>query len=300
MSDAQSPVSHVSEALTRVLSNIVPAGAYTLCYALLPGLFFEISILLANPARINELATKAEIGFGLGHGAAAGLALIIAFIIGNAFMFLVLLIQAFLGYLYRLRSFVWEELCTSLLFPIIIRFQGRRWWADRRTLSDLARYIQHVRMLHLGVDFDKGTRQCWALFAKKLLKSRYDIEAADLDQEQWNVLYWALGPLSLSDRRGSMTMIMFEATGWCGLSAILFAPVLRSGYFVIFCTLLILPGLSHDWNVAGSLTNPRFLACLKIRALLREYQKPLRHAEKRPTSASDTQAYSASESDEVC
>jgi hypothetical protein len=94
-----------------------------------------------------------------------------------------------------------------------------------------------------------------------------------------------------------MTMIVFEATGWCGLAATLFAPQLSKRYYVAFSMLLILAGLLHDWNVAEGLNNPPLLGVLKIRSLLREFRDAADHGERRPlhTSAPYLDADSASE-----
>jgi hypothetical protein len=93
MADAEYPGSIGSDALTGVIEKLIPPRAYTYLFATLPGLFFEISILVANPARMCELVAKARDGFGLRHYEVLGLALFLAFVIGNAFMLLVGFVQ---------------------------------------------------------------------------------------------------------------------------------------------------------------------------------------------------------------
>jgi hypothetical protein len=243
-----------------------------LLFAILPGLFFEASILLANPALVYTLVARAQPFIGTSHYATLGLALFLAFIISNAFIFLVLVSQTLLGYLYRLRAVMWGEFCTWAVYPLISRLQEKPWWSRRQTLRHFALYVGNVRIRHSGVDLDRDTRHCWALLARRLLKDRYNLEAADLDQDDWNVLYDTLGPLSLADVRGDYTVIAYEAIGWSGLAATLLAPALRNRYYVSLSIVLIVWGLLHDWHVVGNVTNPRFLGFLKIRTLLREYQ----------------------------
>ena len=274
MTDAHFPGSQVLDAATRVISNLLPPRAYLFLFALLPGLFFETSILLANPALVYLLTARATPFIGPSHYAPLGLVLFLAFVIGNAFIFLVLFIQTLLGYLYWLRDIVWVRFCTWALHPLTTWLQRKPWWARRRSLRSVAMYVERVRFQYIGADLDRDTRQCWALLARRLLKDQFGIEPADVGQDEWNVLYQTIGPLTLADLRGDFTMTVFEATGWCGLAAMLFAPALRNRYYVTLLMLLIASGLMHDWHVEGRLANPRWLGFLKIRALLREYGHP--------------------------
>src|SRR6266567_3102016 len=101
MADTDFPGSIASDALSGVVEKLIPPRAYILLFAALPGLFFEISLLLANPDRMGDLVATAQDGFGLRHYELAGLALILAFMIGNAFMLLVGFVEWLLIKLYR-------------------------------------------------------------------------------------------------------------------------------------------------------------------------------------------------------
>lgn len=95
----------VADAITKVILHLVPPRAYTFLFAFLPGLFFEMCILLSNPALVCDLVAKAQDGMGLSNYELVGVALIFAFIIGNGFMLWVTLIQRFFAFLYpRLRT----------------------------------------------------------------------------------------------------------------------------------------------------------------------------------------------------
>jgi len=81
------------------ISKAVPATAFNYLAAFIPGLFFEISILLGNPAVVRHLVEQSRIGYPLGYYTSLAIALVLGFIIGNGFMFLVRLIQRVFGYI---------------------------------------------------------------------------------------------------------------------------------------------------------------------------------------------------------
>jgi hypothetical protein len=300
VNDHKATIPHVSDALSTVLSNLIPPRAYTLLFPLLPGLFFETSLLLANPACVYALLARTQPLIGPSHAASLALVLFLAFVIGHAFVFLVFFLQTLLGYLYRLRTFVWEELC-AVAFPLLFKPpappppgkpQRPVWWTRHRTLR---RFHQHILAGHqrhfVGRPEVRGAMRLWSRLARELLKTRYGIDAYSLehalDQEEWNVLYSALGLLTLQETRGSVFMIAIEATGWCGLAATRFASSLENRYYIGFSIFLIIVGLFHDWNVIRNLNNPLFLGVLRVRALLREYPNATEHSGFPSSSSTD-------------
>ena len=126
--------------------------------------------------------------------------------------------------------------------------------------------------------------KCWARFAVSLLRERYGVKPQHLSQEEWNALYWAMAPLTLEELRGSPFMTASGATGWCGLAAIRFAPTLNNKYYLAFALFMILIGLLHDWNFVIGRHNARFLGIMKIRTLLREFNRPPSAARRAPTN----------------
>lgn len=109
----------VADAISKVILHLVPARAYTFLFAFLPGLFFEISVLLSNPALVCELVARVRDGFGPSNYGLIAIALILAFIIGNALMLWVTLIERFLAFLY-------PKLCAN---DREIPESARRFWA---------------------------------------------------------------------------------------------------------------------------------------------------------------------------
>lgn len=96
----EAPFVPVVDAISKVILHLVPARAYTFLFAFLPGLFFEMSVVISNPALACQLFAKAQDGFRLSNYGLLSVALILAFIIGNAFMLWVTLIQRFFTFLY--------------------------------------------------------------------------------------------------------------------------------------------------------------------------------------------------------
>src|SRR5271166_4260266 len=81
---------------------------------LMPGLFFEISILLSGYHSFRDLAGRAQ----LGYYTSLAVALILAFIIGTGFMLLVRLIQRAMGLCYRIAAMIRRQIARSLLNPL--------------------------------------------------------------------------------------------------------------------------------------------------------------------------------------
>lgn len=252
------------------VSKVLPVRAYSYLAALIPGLFFESSILLANPELISKLAAKSQDGFALGHYTTLGISLFLAFVVGNGVMMLVGLIQLLLGYLYRLGSFLWKQLCSWVFLPLLTWLLGKPTWRSPWMIR-LHRYAQGQRFPS-GDDL-KPILGCLHAFTRQLLKTRYGIKPEDLGPDDWLVLYWALATPTREEMRGSVLMIATHATGWCGLAATRFAPALNNRYYLSFSLLMIVVGLVHDFYVAKRINHPVISRLLNLRGLLREFRK---------------------------
>ncbi len=264
------PGAEVTNAISKIISSVIPPNTHVFLVALMPGLFFELSILVANPSVFCELFEMAREGSGLGKYALWGIAFFFAFVVGTAFILFVTLVQRLMGYVYRVWAVLREWLFVWPLYRLTTWLRQKPRWVRNRWLNNLFNYM-HARVW--GRAQDEGARRLWAVFAKRLMKEKYRIgrEEQHLEQPEWNALYQTLGTLRIEDLRGAMTMVVFEATGWCGLAAMRFAPTLRNRSYLALSGLFIVAGLLHDWYVAANLNSPLFLAYLKIRALIREF-----------------------------
>jgi hypothetical protein len=238
--------------------------------AFMPGLFFEICVLVGNPTLVLSLARPP-----LDRPTSIAIAIVMAFIIGNFFMlwvrFFQLTFSFLLGAWYRFFPPLWKKFLMYLL-----RARGnppqQSWFASFR-------FLQHA----YGRAWDDAPFQdvahAWQRIAGRLLKYYKIDPPAPGTADTWMPWTEALGALEPEDLRGYIMMVASHATGWSGLAAIHFAPALHSRYFLGFCLFSILTGLLHDWRVAYRLCSPEHSWALGVRRTFEELKRTL---DKRP------------------
>ena len=214
---------------------------------LMPGLFFEISILLFGPHSFRDLAGHAQ----LGYYTSLVVALILAFIIGTGFMLLVRLIQRTMGLCYRIVAIVWQQIARSLLNPLgrILsspKLHARvRPWLNRLHRSLIQDSIFSSDLGHV--------ERAWGDAAVQLLKERYGIEEQSITMEA--VAWYNVLGTPPPHMRGSLIAVASEATGWCGVVAAYIVPALKNRYYLGFSLFLLVYGLLQDWWVARNWNN---------------------------------------------
>jgi hypothetical protein len=286
---ANFPVSGASEVISKVVSNVIPPRTYTYLFAMIPGLFFEVSILFGNPGYVLQLVQKSRAGVALDRYMLVSIALFLAFVIGNGFMLFVGLIQRLLGLVHRVRVFSWRQFCKWPLAPFMNWIRKKPFWSKRPWVHEFSNHVIE-KASPGGTDVPTALRKCWAMSARPVLETVYKIKPAELDQEEWDALYGNLGTLKPAEVRGSVFMIASEATGWCGLAASLFAPALRNRYYLGFAVILVFAGILHDWNLARRLGDWTAWGVLELRAIMRESKKTsqLVQHDKRPPRSTDS------------
>lgn len=262
---------HPSEYLEAVihvdLSKLVPRRAYGLVAGLVPGVFFEASVLLGNPNLMRSYVNHARLDVGLGYYSCLILALALAWIIGSAFLLFVSLGQWLLAGLYTLRSKMWREACRRALIPYLTRRLRSQKVTFRRGVVRLLQYAGdkltppfRLRELYRASD----------AAVTALLKKHYGIDR-QISHRDWQVWYTLFGRPTSQDMRGDLPMLALHATGWSGVAAaFVVAPALKNPDFLVFSFFLILCGLIHDWFVAARRANPVLNAIVRARAILAE------------------------------
>jgi hypothetical protein len=157
------------------LSKVLPENPHNYLAPFLPGVFFEVSILIANPGFVSQLAAKSQQSLALGYYVTLGIALFLAFAIGNGFLLLVTLIEYLLGWLYTLRRLLWKGLCRGPLQRfsgwLLARIKKPGWrqaWAVKLN--------RHMQVVIYGSDEMRNISACWHIFARRLLETRYGID----------------------------------------------------------------------------------------------------------------------------
>ena len=258
------------------VSKLVPDRAYYYIAPVLPGLFFEVSVALANPSLAREFVAHSEYALWHAHYLTIFIALVIAFAAGFGATMFVSLLTWFLS---RTRGFLasaWQNLCARALRMLsrppkkVAPSPPRpsRW--RRRLQYYFARHAFSNRQ-----DFS-DIQHCWRTVAHELLRQRYgfeELELLRLDARDWRVLYWTLALPTREERTPSITVIASHAAGWLGLAAARFAPILKNRWYIGFCSLLILSGLIYDYYESIRRGSPEGIGLMHTRALLRQFPK---------------------------
>jgi hypothetical protein len=240
--------------------------------AFMPGLFFEICVLVGNPGLVLSVSHPP-----LDRLSVIAIAVLMAFIIGNFFILWIIFIQAtfkvVLRAWYRVFPPLWKQFLMYLL-----RARGnpphQSWFASFTLL-------QHA--YHRAWDDTpfQAVAHVWQRIATRLLNYyKIDKPAPGSGPEAWIPWAGVLGRLEPEDVRGSMMMVASHATGWSGLAAIHFAPALYRHYFLAFCLFLIFSGLLHDYGVASRLSSPEQSWRLGV---VRSFEELKRTLHKNPT-----------------
>jgi hypothetical protein len=263
------------------LSNVLPPGAYDYLAAFLPGLFFVISVGLANPDFIGKIAANLS-HYPISPYVNLVIALFIAFIIGNGFMMGILLIQWAIGRFYEWGFFLRKRVYRRSLIPALARYGQKRtkngmklpWWF--RNVSD------HLHYLSFGIDQEEvNVNRCLGLLTTNLLETKYAIKREDSNSTRaWWIFYVTLPTPTREEVRGQTLMVATHATGWSGVVATQFASTLSNRYYLSFTALMIVTGLFHDYYLARSIYHPVIRSLSNVRGMLREFRKPLPNAPK--------------------
>ena len=270
---------YIPQVLNIDVSKLVPTRFFDYVAPLFPGLFFEISVLIANPNLIRQfLANTAQV-LGGSHYLPVAIGLFIAFAVGFGALMFVSLLAWFLTVLVRRPlTFLWKRCCALIFLPLLNRFvKGKPVRMKHTSVQTLLRYLQGKAFPPVvSEEFDR-IRRCWIALARELLTKRYGPEAVHAigpaQGEDWSVLYWTLASPKREELQANLTMNAAEASGWCGLAAAYFAPALVNKAYFGFCGLLVVNGLIFRYYDSKRRTTPEGRGYMNIRALLREFNR---------------------------
>ncbi|SRR6266849_2776327 len=250
------------------LTKVLPNRAYEHLASFLPGLFFVSSVLFANPGVARGFSTNSDPGLLLGRYGIIATIAFLAFVIGSGFILVDAFIQFVLFYVYRLKMSLYRLVCRWPLRQLTQWLLTKPRWRSP-WLGNLHGLVSTIGTV--GFEEFRAQQGCWHVLARRLLQVRYGINIQDFKDDEWEVLYSNLGTPTAEEWRGSMFLIACHATGWAGLTATRFAPVLRDRYYIGFCLFLILNGLLHAYYVVRRKFDPRIAGHLPIRGILREF-----------------------------
>lgn len=244
--------------------------------AFVPGLFFEACLLLGDPQRVASLAERAS----LDRYTPPLVALIVAFVVGSAFVLWVRCIEiALIG--------LWRRALSRGLRRLG-KFVDRRVpvGPQRQGESTYLRVLRETRdgLAHWSVE-QRRLAEAWSQVARVLLQ-RYRIEApptelwwqsvnpwAEPQWERWKPWTHILGSRRLDDLSGHTLVVVLHATGWAGLAARHFAPALHTRSFTALCLFLVAFGVLHDGSLASWMGHPVRSWLVGLRGTFAELKK---------------------------
>jgi hypothetical protein len=215
--------------------------------AFLPGLFFEVCVMIASPQIAQLMAVRAAV---LYRYTPLLVAMLIAFVVGSAFMLWVRLFQhalrKLLVNLSELDLDIWGSLVGWLYQRAADSCAVR---VAREGPSAPSRWFRFVEWLQFrnseqDQEFEEA-RNAWVQVSTALLK-RYGID----NRGSWRPWSSVLGSVRIDELRGYTLVTALHATGWGGLLAAYFAPELRTGPFEGLCAFLIFYGVLQAVSLA--------------------------------------------------
>lgn len=252
------------------LSRPFHPAAWELLGAFMPGLFFESSLLLARPESVRGIVSRV----GLDRYVMLLIALFLAFVVGNAFLAWVRLIQIALWKVH-VWIFMWRP---KLLDRLVMHSSGTQAQALRGLKpGELPPPPSWYRRLLIGAqtwqvnlgEDQRHAQRAWGKVAAILLK-RYGIDDPGDDWTPWT---GAVGALRTEDLRGPFLVMSLHAVGWSGLAAIYVAPELKMLPYMGLCLFLVGFGLLNDNSIASRVTHPVDSWLIGVRRAIGELKK---------------------------
>jgi hypothetical protein len=254
------------------ISKLIPNRFYFYLAPLFPGLFFEVSVLLANPELTRGVVGRIETSPSSGHYLAVLIGLFLAFVLGFGALMFVTLLAWLQNYLRRFLAFSWRHGASVVLRLFSWLSKKRVSWQKHHSLVILNHYVaSQVSPINQGYE---QARHCWGALAPELLTRKYGLDALELgrlNDDDWQALYWTLAMPPREELTASIMILASHAAGWCGIAAIHFAPALADRWYVGFSLLLIVNGLIYNYYDSKRRGTPEGRAYMNLRALLRQF-----------------------------
>jgi hypothetical protein len=249
------------------LTKVFHPRSFELLTPLLPGLFFECSVLVGKPQLVREVVGRV----GSDRYLILFLALLFAFVVGNALLLWVRLIEVVLWKACRLFHARWPRL-----------LQGQMTWAARR---------RHARLAVGAKPFPRASVYerlvGWASFwthrneqqRSHVLSAWWNavgvaLKRVGIDDRGYHMDAWAgvVGGINVNTLRSSLLVMGLHALGWGGLIARRIAPELGTLYRDL-SVFLIFMGILSGGSIAWRTTHPVLAWQISLRNVLDELRK---------------------------
>jgi len=243
------------------LSKLLHPRFWDMVPAFMPGLFFEVCVLCARPELVYGIAARAH----LDRYALVVVALIVAFVVGTAFMLWVRLIRLALAFVDRSGRWGWGKLLGYLL---------RRGSPSKLSKFASSRFVNEAFREMMSPRGLGGVQRARHRAAAGLLRRRYGLEPPDWqNSSEWQGWNSVLGIPRLETFKGVLLVMAAQATGWSALAAAYVAPALRNRPYFVFSLFLVVYGILAEWNLVRWWNHPASRSLVMLRTTLDEIPK---------------------------
>lgn len=251
------------------LSKAFPPRVLVYFIAVIPGLLFESTLIVANPERVHSLLANVERAVAIPPYAVLISLLASALVIGHVFTLLAWFGDLLLEIIYRTwLRFIRITFGSRTFYQLLGRLQGTP--PKRNILVRLFSWAVFKARMPTEHQNLRAILKCLGTASQQLLKKRYGIDAiAEMpSSEEWHVWYSVLGKPIPGFIESVTVMRASLACGIAGFVAMAIEPSLRTRSFRGFCVVLAAYGLYRTWTVFRWRTDPARLNIMRLQCVL--------------------------------
>ncbi len=252
------------------VSKAVPPRLFTYLLGLFPGLLFEISIALANPALAQHSIDRLKQIYPAQAYLLVILFVVSGFVFGQAFVQLAWIVNLIVGGAYRffrvaVRSTFGSIKAYQWLGELQQKFPKRPF-----PVRLYSRLVLAARMPERWQQAQPVLR-CLHAASERLLKARYGIECDDTlshSREELHVWFSVLGKPLTQYKEGLILGRTSLACGLAGFTALWWTPILRERFFLALCGVFAFTGCWIAVNQLRWTIDPVKLNTLRLQSVL--------------------------------
>jgi len=252
------------------LSKVLSPRLVPYLVSVIPGLFFEASIVFGAPKIAQGIISDMRQVFSFPPYDILICFIASGFVLGHVFIQLAWFAELLLSVVYWAWQFGVRITFGSYTFYMwLVKIQQSS--NKRGFFIQLFSWAANAARMPKRYESAQPAMKCLGHASKELLKMRYGIDVMDSlspNGEEWNVWYSVLGKPLPWIKEAIPTMRASLGCGLAGFFALPFAPSLRTWYFLGACSVFAVTGLYMTWNLLRWKTDPVKLNYMRLQSVL--------------------------------